>query len=262
MKTISQYTKFAKELAKIGGKLSIQRLKENEFTSSSKKDNSFQTTIDVEVEKLLRKKIINKFPEHSIHGEEIKKRKKKSPYTWYLDPIDGTTNYFLNLPMFSTMIALVKKGQVISSAIYNSNNNKLYWAEKNKGSYINSKPVKIKKFKSINKMVLLSDRVRGKENQTILNKFISLHSDKFKSYKNLGCVSISSMLMLDRKTGVYIGIGDSLHDFIPPSLIISEAGGIILNRKMKAWSVNDSDWFIALAPEIKDQIISLLKPFS
>ena len=68
------------------------------------------TKADTESEKLIIKKIQEAFPKHSILSEEKGEFLSDSEYLWIIDPLDGTTNFTHNLPIFSVSIGLVKKG--------------------------------------------------------------------------------------------------------------------------------------------------------
>ena len=67
------------------------------------------TNADIESEEFIIKKIQEKFPEHSILSEEIGELESDSEYLWVIDPLDGTTNFTHNLPIFAVSIGLVKK---------------------------------------------------------------------------------------------------------------------------------------------------------
>ena len=67
------------------------------------------TKIDIEMERLIRKLIRLNFGNHNIIGEELEDEIKSSDYTWVIDPIDGTKNLILNLPMWSNLIGLYYK---------------------------------------------------------------------------------------------------------------------------------------------------------
>src|SRR3989338_9937793 len=64
------------------------------------------TDIDKEIEKSITSHLHAAFPDHSISGEELPVRTKASPYTWYIDPIDGTINYIRGLSPASISLAL------------------------------------------------------------------------------------------------------------------------------------------------------------
>ena len=77
----------------------------------SKADSSPVTVVDKNTEALLREKILKKFPDHGIIGEEFGKVNAAAEYVWVLDPIDGTKSFITGVPLFGTLIGLMKNGE-------------------------------------------------------------------------------------------------------------------------------------------------------
>lgn len=118
----------------------------------TKEKNSYVTNIDLESEKTIFSIIRKKFPEHNIISEESGSLNKKSEYTWYIDPLDGTHNYINNIPIFGVSIALAQNKIVKYGAICLPYFNEFYIAEKGKGAFLNGKRIKVsnkKKFEKI-----------------------------------------------------------------------------------------------------------------
>ena len=70
------------------------------------------TEADVAVEKLIISRIKEKFPDHNIVAEESEHKETSSKFTWYIDPIDGTTNYSHTDPHFAVSIALAENNEL------------------------------------------------------------------------------------------------------------------------------------------------------
>ena len=88
------------------------------------------TNADIESENFIIKEIQKKFPEHSILTEEKGELLSNSEYLWIIDPLDGTTNFAHNLPIFSISIGLVKKDTgTICGVVYNPAADKCFYAE-------------------------------------------------------------------------------------------------------------------------------------
>jgi fructose-1,6-bisphosphatase/inositol monophosphatase family enzyme len=87
------------------------------FSVSNKPDKSVVTEADTSVEKALREKLISCFPDHGIIGEEFPAYKPDSDYQWILDPIDGTDQFVLGIPVFGTIISLYFKDQPLIGVI-------------------------------------------------------------------------------------------------------------------------------------------------
>ena len=82
-------------------------------STSTKSDGTMVTDTDLEVERLIRTRIEEKYSSHGIIGEEYDDDIKSSPYTWVIDPIDGTTSYHFGVPFFGTLVGLLEEGKPI-----------------------------------------------------------------------------------------------------------------------------------------------------
>ena len=97
------------------------------------------TEVDRISEETILKIIKKNFPDHAILTEESKEfipegKKSKSTYKWIIDPLDGTTNYAHDFPMYCVSVALEKDGEIILGVVYNPNLDELFVAEKGNGA--------------------------------------------------------------------------------------------------------------------------------
>ncbi len=96
----------AQELADIARRTSLAYFR-SELDITSKDDRSPVTVADREAERRMRDVLDARFPDHAIFGEEFGIKKAESPWTWILDPIDGTKNFVCGKPTFGSLISLV-----------------------------------------------------------------------------------------------------------------------------------------------------------
>jgi histidinol-phosphatase len=84
-----------------------------------KPDRTFVTVADTSIEQRLRDRIAAAFPKHGIVGEELgaAEPKDKSATRWYIDPIDGTHNYMRGVPVFATLLAVERAGELQAAVI-------------------------------------------------------------------------------------------------------------------------------------------------
>lgn len=139
---MKEYKKFAIEIAKESGKIMLDYFKIG-MVSEAKKDGSSVTEADLKINSLVIKEVSRLFPKHSVLGEEESNAVKGSEYTWVCDPIDGTIPFSLGLPLSTFSLALVKNGEVLLGVIYDPFCDRLYCAEKGKGSYLNNKKIQV-----------------------------------------------------------------------------------------------------------------------
>jgi histidinol-phosphatase len=80
--------------------------------TTRKPDRSFVTAADLAVELLVRDRIRAAFPDHGVVGEEHGVDRPDASVRWYVDPIDGTHNYLRGVPVFATLIAVERDGEL------------------------------------------------------------------------------------------------------------------------------------------------------
>ena len=83
------------------------------FSKWDKEDGTIVTEVDVEIENFIRSEILNKYPKHSLHGEEEEDVNNNSSYRWVIDPIDGTLNFSSGVPFYGILIGLCFENEII-----------------------------------------------------------------------------------------------------------------------------------------------------
>lgn len=82
-----------------------------------KPDRSFVTVADRAIERLVRERIADRFPDHGVVGEEYGTEAGASGIRWYVDPIDGTHNFLRGVPLFATLLAVERDGELQAAVI-------------------------------------------------------------------------------------------------------------------------------------------------
>jgi histidinol-phosphatase len=85
---------------------------QTELQVEQKTDGSFVTEADRTIETMLRERIAEAFPQHGVIGEEYGQEGSGTAERWYVDPIDGTHNFMRGLPLFGTLIAVERDGEL------------------------------------------------------------------------------------------------------------------------------------------------------
>ena len=109
---------FAQELARAARRETLARFGDCEADNKGSKGGYDPVTdADRAAEKAMRAMIGRAFPDHGVDGEELGTREGSSCYSWSLDPIDGTRSYVCGLPTWTTLIALLERGQPVLGLI-------------------------------------------------------------------------------------------------------------------------------------------------
>lgn len=105
------------------------------------------TAADRASETLIRERIAKQFPSHDVLGEEQGLNDRGSEYRWYVDPLDGTTNFAHGYPVFCVSMALehrsVSEATRIAGVVYDPTRDELFTAERGKGAQLNGKPIHV-----------------------------------------------------------------------------------------------------------------------
>jgi histidinol-phosphatase len=78
----------------------------------AKPDRTFVTQADTAIERVLRERILAAFPDHGLVGEEYGVEAGDAAVRWYIDPIDGTHNFMRGIPLFGTLLAVERDGEL------------------------------------------------------------------------------------------------------------------------------------------------------
>jgi len=117
-----------------------------------KGDANLVTIADRTSETLIRTRLTEVFPTHGIFGEEGTRERLDSEYRWYIDPLDGTTNFAHGHPQFCVSMGLEhrpagtaagKDGELVAAVIYDPLRDELYTAERTRGAFLNGRPIHV-----------------------------------------------------------------------------------------------------------------------
>lgn len=225
-----------------------------------KSDNTdFATKADLRAEKIIVEIITKNFPAHNIIAEEKTRINKKSKYTWAVDPVDGTIPYVSNMPFFSVSIGLLENNQPIVGVIYHVTQKDFYWAQKDKGAFLNGQKISVSKTNKLDEAVVgLGIGTITKRRAKLDDYFFPL-LDKVRYIYMLGGGAVT-MAFLAR------GFLDAtpnrawIWDQAAAGIIITEAGGMTSDRfgNPVDWSADYTE-FIASNGRIHNELLKALK---
>jgi myo-inositol-1(or 4)-monophosphatase len=132
----------AGEIAREGGALLMEYFTRN-VAIEYKGDADLVTVADRKSEQLLVERLHNEWPQHDILGEEGTLTSSGSEYRWYVDPLDGTTNFAHGYPVFCVSMGLEYRRELIAGVIYDPTRNELFAAERGKGATLNGRPIHV-----------------------------------------------------------------------------------------------------------------------
>ena len=181
---------------------------------SKKGPRDYVTKTDKYVEKILIEELSKTKKNYSFLSEEIGKIDNRDKENiWIIDPIDGTTNFLHGIPHFAICIALQSQQDIISGLIYDPIKDEMFFAEKNKGAFLNNQRLRVSKRNSLDDCLFSS-------NQEGL-KFSNLN------LRSNGCASLDLAYVAAGRLDGYFHNHVNIWDIAAGSLMVQEAGGII-----------------------------------
>src|SRR5258708_29124312 len=106
-------------------------------------DVDLVTVADRKSEALILERIRAQFPTHDVMGEEGTRIESGSDYKWYVDPLDGTTNFAHGFPVFCVSLGVQYRGRGAAGVVYDPARDEMFTAEAGNGATLNGKPIRV-----------------------------------------------------------------------------------------------------------------------
>ena len=212
---------------------------------SKKGPHDFVTKTDKHVEKILIEEWSKTKKNYSFITEEtgiIKNQDKNN--IWIIDPIDGTTNFLHGIPHFAISIALKSKDQIVSGLIFDPIKDEMFYAEKDKGTFLNNKRLRVSKKNSLDECLFSSNREGVR------------FSDLNMRYS--GCASLDLAYVASGRFDGFFHNKINLWDVAAGALMVKEAGGIV--NDLNKFDINKID-IKASSAVISDKMLENLENF-
>ena len=101
----------------------------------TKPDRTFVTQADTAIERRIRERLLGAFPDHGLVGEEFGTEAGDAPIRWYIDPIDGTHNFIRGVPLFGTLLAVERDGELQAGVLSAPALGERWWAWRGGGAW-------------------------------------------------------------------------------------------------------------------------------
>lgn len=217
------------------------------------------TKADYEAEDILITAIRRKFPYHAILSEEAGALAGSSPYTWIIDPLDGTSNFAQQIPLFGVIVALAKGNVIECGAIYDPIHDEYYYARKGQGCYRNKKPVHVSDITSLEDTIINISNVRDRTSVEQFAHWRSVFALYTTYYRAYGSAAQTISAVAGGRLDAYIMGGAYPWDIAAGALLVREAGGVITTLNGKRWSWRENNQQIVAAnPKLHRTIMKVL----
>ena len=185
------------------------------------------TNVDVLAEGRITQILQQEYPHFSIMTEESADIAGDSPYTWIIDPIDGTRNYAYGIPHFCVALALARGEELLLGISYDPVRGELFRAEKGQGAFLNDSPIAVSTRTSLGESLVGFDMGYDAEiGQEILGVASALWPGVV-SVRVMGSAALGLAYVASGRLDLYIHLSLYPWDLAGGILLVSEAGGVV-----------------------------------
>lgn len=251
---MSQFLSAAVFIAKKAGSLLRENM-ERDVHIEFKGDIDLVTEMDKKSEKMITQYLEEQFPSHNIVAEEGGGIDQGSQYVWYIDPLDGTSNYAYHIPWFSVSIGLHKDGEPIAGVIYHPVNDELFTAEAGNGAFLNGKPIGVSHRDKVEDSLFATGfpyYVKKKPHRVLENFKRFLLSSR--GVRRFGSAAIDLAYVACGKYDGFWEEGLKSWDTGAGILLVREAGGSVTDYPGKRYTVF-CDTIVASNGKIHDEML-------
>ena len=218
----------AVEAARLAGAMLLER---HSFHIENKAAKDFVTDMDRASERMIIDALRARFPEDGFYGEEYGVSEKKDGM-WVIDPIDGTTNFIKNIPLYTISIAYMYQGELEAGAVYAPALGEMFTAERGGGAFLNGKPIHVSDVSDpLQAVASMSFIHRVPEvARKVLPQICSL-ALQVNDLRRLGSAAFDLCCVACGRLEAFFEPRLHLYDIAAGTLIVREAGGMVTGWK-------------------------------
>jgi myo-inositol-1(or 4)-monophosphatase len=230
-----------------------------------KGDVDLVTVADRTVEKLIRTRLGEAFPEHGIYGEEGTRERLEGEYRWYVDPLDGTTNFAHGFPHFCVSMGLEHRpaglkadedGTLAAAVIYDPMRDELLTAEPGRGAKLNGKPIQSSRIPELAEALLATGFPSRKRHSSPNIHFYQEFTLRSHGVRRAGSAALDLAYVACGRLDAFWEFNLNPWDTAAGILLVTEAGGRVTDFAGNPYRL-DSREILASNGRIHDELIHL-----
>ncbi len=223
---MSDFLSTAIDIAKEAGAL-LSDFAARKIGYELKGDYDLVTAADRASEALVVERLKQHFPEHSIVAEEGGGQQTSSEYRWYVDPLDGTTNFAHGFPVYNVTLGLEKAGQVIAGVIFDPTRNEMFSAERGAGAFLNGEKIEVSRAQRIDDCLVATGFPSRRRHQNVNIHFYYQLAMMSHGVRRAGAAAIDLAYVACGRLDAFWEFGLNPWDMAAGIVILEEAGGRI-----------------------------------
>ncbi len=258
-----QAIEVAIEAAHRAGSLLRERFGQPQSTEM-KGPTEIVTQVDRDAEEIIVRTIRQAFPEHDFLGEEGHVPRQDAEHVWVIDPLDGTRNYTVGIPLFSVSIALTVRGRMALGVIYDPQRDETFTAQLGSGTYLNGVRVQRPGRTRLDEAVVYAGFVPA---QSLANPELSMPllvrlRPSIAAMRNLGSAALGLAYVACGRMDVAFQDRLSPWDMCAGALLVQEAGGVATDFNGEPISLSSRSIIVALNADFHKTVLEIAQDVS
>jgi myo-inositol-1(or 4)-monophosphatase len=190
-----------------------------------KGEHDLVTAADRASEKLIVERLRRHFPSHSIVAEEGGDHAGSSGFRWYVDPLDGTTNFAHGFPVYNVTLALEQAGELIAGVIADPTRDEIFTAERGSGAFLNSTRIQVSKVNRVEDALVATGFPSRRRHQNLNVHFFYQLSMLSHGVRRPGAAALDLAYVACGRLDLFWEFNLNPWDVAAGILMIQEAGG-------------------------------------
>jgi myo-inositol-1(or 4)-monophosphatase len=217
------------------------------------------TDADRASEKLIVESLRAAFPDHGIIGEEGSRSQIAGDYIWYVDPLDGTTNFAHGLPIFCVSIGLARNNEVVAGVVYDPSRNELFAAQRGRGATLNGERIHVSKISKLGESLLGTGFPSKKRHLNPNIYFYHQLTMKSHGIRRAGSAALDLACVASGRYEGFWEFNLNAWDTAAGALLVEEAGGTLTYIDGSKFDVAESREVLATNGIIHRELMAEMK---
>ena len=246
--------------ARAGGRVLMDYWgRQRDYAVREKGRNDFVTIVDREAEAAIVRIVRERFPDHAILAEESPPSEGRLGYRWYIDPLDGTTNFIHGYPLFAVSVGVSDPQGMRAAAVYDPVRDEMFTAARGHGAHLNGEPIRTSPVETLSQALLVTGipyRSLARLDQYLasLRSFILGAS----GLRRDGSAALNLAYVACSRYEGFWEMSLSPWDVAAGSLIVREAGGVVTDFGGRDSYIESGD-IIAANPHLHASMLRIVR---
>ena len=206
-----------------------------------KGDADLVTEADRTSEKLILERIRKQWPSHDVIGEEGARVETGGDYRWYVDPLDGTTNFAHGFPVFCVSLGLAFQGKRKAAVVYDPTRDELFAAERGKGAVLNGEKIEVSKTPKLRQSLVATGFPSHKRHKNPNIYFYHQLTLRSHGVRRAGSAALDLAYVAAGRLDGFWEFNLNAWDTAAGILVVEEAGGKVSGFRGEELAITDRD---------------------